>query len=92
MLQAGSSRPWPEILEEMTGSKKLDAAAMLEYFMPLSDWLDKTLEAENIVPGWYSKVDDFFPDNDDDSGAKSIGQPTSLILAAIFVLVLRFFN
>ncbi len=40
-LQAGSSKPWPETLEEMTGSRKMDASAMLEYFKPLNDWLDQ---------------------------------------------------
>lgn len=40
-LQSGSSKPWPEILEEITGSPKMDAGPMLEYFKPLNDWLDQ---------------------------------------------------
>ena len=40
-LQAGSSKPWPDTLEETTGSRKMDASAMLEYFKPLNDWLDQ---------------------------------------------------
>lgn len=57
----GSSKPWPETLELMTGSKKLDASAMLEYFKPLSDWLDDQITANDIYVGWKSTVDDFFP-------------------------------
>ena len=40
MLEAGQSRPWPEILYEMTGERQMDGTAMLEYFAPLKAWLD----------------------------------------------------
>jgi hypothetical protein len=43
-LQAGSSKPWPDTLEEMTGSRKIDAGPMLEYFKPLNDWLDQVTD------------------------------------------------
>jgi peptidyl-dipeptidase A len=39
MLQLGASKPWPEALAAMTGERQIDAAAMLEYFAPLSTWL-----------------------------------------------------
>ncbi|KAL3836510.1 hypothetical protein ACJMK2_021936 [Sinanodonta woodiana] len=39
MLQLGRSRPWPELLETLTGSRNLDVAPLLEYFRPLSNWL-----------------------------------------------------
>ena len=32
MLAAGQSKPWPERLFAMTGSRQMDPAAMLEYF------------------------------------------------------------
>lgn len=41
MLEAGRSRPWPEILEEFTGSPQMDASALVEYFSPLISWLEK---------------------------------------------------
>jgi peptidyl-dipeptidase A len=41
MLKMGASRPWPEALEAMTGERKLDATAILEYFAPLKAWLDE---------------------------------------------------
>ena len=59
MLQAGSSMPWPDTLEAMTGSRKMDASAVLEYFQPLSDWLDETIAANSIPIGWDSKYADW---------------------------------
>ncbi|MFQ5876381.1 MAG: M2 family metallopeptidase [Acidobacteriota bacterium] len=41
MLELGQSRPWPEALEALTGSRRLDATAMLDYFAPLRRWLDE---------------------------------------------------
>jgi peptidyl-dipeptidase A len=50
MLSMGSSRPWPEALDAMTGSKQMDATAILDYFAPLSAWLDQQLAGKPI--GW----------------------------------------
>ncbi len=41
MLEMGQSRPWPEALEAMTGEKRMDAGALIEYFAPLQKWLDE---------------------------------------------------
>ena len=41
MLEMGRSRPWPEALEALTGSSKMDATAILDYFAPLQAWLDE---------------------------------------------------
>jgi peptidyl-dipeptidase A len=41
MLEMGTSKPWPEALKAVTGSDKMDATAMLEYFAPLKAWLDE---------------------------------------------------
>jgi peptidyl-dipeptidase A len=37
MMAMGKSRPWPEAL---TGEKRMDATAVLDYFAPLKEWLD----------------------------------------------------
>jgi len=50
MLAMGLSRPWPEALEALTGSKQMDAAAILDYFAPLKTWLDQQVKAHPI--GW----------------------------------------
>jgi peptidyl-dipeptidase A len=39
MMAMGRSRPWPDAMEALTGQRQADAAALLEYFAPLRDWL-----------------------------------------------------
>ncbi len=41
MLEMGRSKPWPEALEALTGSPKMDATAILDYFAPLQVWLEE---------------------------------------------------
>jgi peptidyl-dipeptidase A len=39
MLALGASKPWPDALEALTGERRIDAGALLEYFAPLQEWL-----------------------------------------------------
>ncbi|MBP9673539.1 MAG: M2 family metallopeptidase [Bacteriovoracaceae bacterium] len=39
MLSLGASKPWPETLKTLTGTDKMDASALMEYFAPLEKWL-----------------------------------------------------
>ncbi len=50
MLELGQSKPWPVALEAMTGEKRTDAGALLEYFAPLQKWLDE--QNKGLKPGW----------------------------------------
>src|SRR3954470_16930191 len=50
MLAIGASRPWQDALETLTGSKQMDATAILDYFAPLSHWLDQQLQGKPV--GW----------------------------------------
>ncbi len=50
MLEMGSSRPWQEALEAVTGSKEMDATAILDYFAPLKTWLDEQNQGRTC--GW----------------------------------------
>jgi peptidyl-dipeptidase A len=50
MLGKGASQPWQKTLKEMTGSEKMDASAVLEYFAPLQDWLKQQNEGQRC--GW----------------------------------------
>jgi peptidyl-dipeptidase A len=50
MLELGQSKPWPVALEAMTGEKRADAGALLEYFAPLQKWLDE--QNKGLKPGW----------------------------------------
>ncbi|MEI7706069.1 MAG: M2 family metallopeptidase [Deltaproteobacteria bacterium] len=43
MLAMGASKPWPDALEALSGERRMDPSAMLEYFAPLRAWLaDRT--------------------------------------------------
>ncbi len=48
MLSLGDSRPWPEALEAMTGSKQMDATAIMDYFAPLKTWLDEQIKGKPV--------------------------------------------
>ena len=50
MLAMGQSRPWPDALEAMTGQRRMDASALLEYFAPLQKWLDEQNQGKTV--GW----------------------------------------
>ena len=50
MLEMGSSRPWQEALETITGKPQMDATAMLDYFAPLQRYLDEENKDRNC--GW----------------------------------------
>ncbi len=60
-MQTGSSQPWPEVLKEMTGERKMNASSIVEYFKPLEIWLDETIKNNLIPVGWKSTFASFFP-------------------------------
>lgn len=50
LLQMGASRPWQDALEALTGERQMDATAILDYFAPLSAWLDEQNKGQQC--GW----------------------------------------
>jgi peptidyl-dipeptidase A len=50
MLEMGMSRPWPDALEAFTGSREMDASAVVEYYAPLMEWLQE--QNRNRQCGW----------------------------------------
>jgi peptidyl-dipeptidase A len=50
MLELGASQPWPQALEQLTGTREIDATAMVDYFAPLKVWLDRQNRGKPI--GW----------------------------------------
>lgn len=50
MLSMGCSQPWPEELAALTGSKQMDATAIVDYFAPLQKWLDEQNKGKPV--GW----------------------------------------
>ncbi|MFY9716827.1 MAG: M2 family metallopeptidase [Thermoplasmata archaeon] len=49
-LEMGQSREWPDALEALTGERRMDASALLEYFAPLRRWLDE--QNRGVPLGW----------------------------------------
>lgn len=50
MLRLGASKPWQAALYELTGSREMDAGAILEYFAPLQQWLGEQNRGRPV--GW----------------------------------------
>lgn len=50
MLQAGASDPWPDTLEKLTGTREMDASAIIDYFQPLMGYLQEQNEGRSC--GW----------------------------------------
>lgn len=61
MLSLGSSKPWPDAMEVMTGQRKMDIGPLLEYFEPLRIWLERENKKLGAYVGWTesdSKLND----------------------------------
>ncbi len=50
MLKMGKSQPWQQALKSLTGSEKMDASAINDYFAPLKVWLDEQNKGRQC--GW----------------------------------------
>ncbi len=50
MLQAGASAPWQDTLEKLTGTREMDATAIIDYFQPLMSYLKEQNEGRSC--GW----------------------------------------
>jgi len=50
MLAAGASEPWQDTLAKLTGTREMDATAIVEYFEPLMGWLEEQNQGRSC--GW----------------------------------------
>jgi peptidyl-dipeptidase A len=50
MLEAGASEPWQDTLEKLTGTREMDATAIIDYFQPLMGYLREQNQGRNC--GW----------------------------------------
>ena len=50
MLSKGASQPWQQTMKELTGTERMDASAVLEYFAPLQTWLKEQNQSQQC--GW----------------------------------------
>jgi len=39
MMASGQSEPWQDALEKLTGTREMDATAIIDYFAPLMGYL-----------------------------------------------------
>ena len=63
MLKLGSSEPWPDAMEKLTGQRVMDATPLLDYFQPLNDWLVD--QNKDYPVGWDENCPqaDYFPED-----------------------------
>jgi peptidyl-dipeptidase A len=50
MLAKGASQPWQDTLYELTGTRRMDGSAIIEYFKPLQGWLKQQNKGKTC--GW----------------------------------------
>ena len=50
MMALGASQPWQDTLEKLTGTREMDASAIIEYFKPLAGWLAEQKQGQSC--GW----------------------------------------
>ena len=50
MMASGQSEPWQDALEKLTGTREMDATAIIDYFAPLMGYLQE--QNENRSCGW----------------------------------------
>ena len=50
MLEAGASEPWQATLEKLTGTREMDASAIIDYFRPLMTYLEEQNQGRSC--GW----------------------------------------
>ena len=52
MLKLGRSVPWPEAMEVIAGTPRMDTSAFRSYFKPLEDWLIEENEKNGVRVAW----------------------------------------
>lgn len=62
ILKLGSSLPWQDAMQRLTGQRKMSAGAILDYFRPLIDWLK--VQNRNEKAGWATECPEFLSNGD----------------------------
>ncbi|XP_065220101.1 angiotensin-converting enzyme-like isoform X2 [Planococcus citri] len=52
MLRLGSSKPWPDAMQILTGQRIMDAGPLLRYFAPIYEWLKEENKKSGEYIGW----------------------------------------
>lgn len=93
VLSQGSSRPWQDIVREMTRGRtnRIDAGAILRYFEPLYQWLQRQNQMEPVI-GWITSQDDtalFAHWYGNFANALVVCNPVICLLALMTILVIQ---
>ena len=87
MLELGSSRPWKEVMEIMTGQPEMNTDAFREYFMPLEDWLKEQNLKNNVKVGWTNPSIETMCVPSVSSGSMFFSVPYLSIIYVIYIMV-----
>lgn len=56
MMEPGFSKPWPDSLEFLTGTREMSATSLMKYFDPLYKWLQEANSLSRECLGWDSNT------------------------------------
>lgn len=82
MLQKGSSEQWPEAMEAITGTRTMNASALISYFEPLIDYLEQVNQRNGDVLGWPES----YTPADPNSG--TMVKPSMAVIISTILLIL----
>ncbi|KAL0984278.1 hypothetical protein UPYG_G00139350 [Umbra pygmaea] len=103
VMKLGFSKPWPEAMTMITGEPVMSAKPLIEYFKPLTDWLEIENNKTGEVKGWPEY--DWKPPSPDsisvdvsvdflgmslDSAAATAGQWVLLVLGLVLLVATIF--
>ncbi|KAI6225302.1 Angiotensin-converting enzyme [Aphelenchoides fujianensis] len=63
VMKKGGTISWLDALEQITGTRELDAGPLVEYFGPLINWLSSTNEQDAVFLGWDGEGEKFKPED-----------------------------
>uniref|UniRef100_A0A4W4GRH0 Angiotensin-converting enzyme n=2 Tax=Electrophorus electricus TaxID=8005 RepID=A0A4W4GRH0_ELEEL len=52
VMKLGFSKPWPEAMMMITGQPNMSVQPLMEYFQPLTHWLEKENQRNGDILGW----------------------------------------
>ncbi|XP_072236951.1 angiotensin-converting enzyme 2 [Leuresthes tenuis] len=59
MLELGRSQSWTKALQTISGTTKMDAGPLLDYFQTLYDWLKEQNAKHSRTVGWSTTIDPY---------------------------------
>ena len=87
MLKMGASKPWPEAMQAITGQRLMKAEAIVSYFSPLNDFLER--ENKGSSRGWSDACpDDYFSTGDEDKNKKKKNPNSAVSVSSSVVTII----